>query len=85
MEIKIREAVLADAPVIADFNLELARESEGLRLEAARVRAGVAALLAETRDPVLRETLREFGAPWSSAGTSIAADLRRCRQASTGR
>jgi GNAT superfamily N-acetyltransferase len=45
MEIKIREAVLADGPVIAGFNVELARESEGLRLEAARVRAGVAALL----------------------------------------
>jgi GNAT superfamily N-acetyltransferase len=47
MEIKIREATLADAPVIADFNLQLARESEGLVLEAARVGAGVAALLTD--------------------------------------
>jgi ribosomal protein S18 acetylase RimI-like enzyme len=45
MEIKIREAVLADAPVIAEFNLRLAQESEGLELEPARVQAGVAALL----------------------------------------
>jgi len=45
MEITIREAGLADLPVIADFNIELARESEGLPLEAARVRAGVAAIL----------------------------------------
>jgi GNAT superfamily N-acetyltransferase len=45
MEFKIREAALADAPVIADFNLRLAAESEGLRLEPAAVQAGVAALL----------------------------------------
>ena len=48
MDIRIRKAVLADAPVIADFNLQLARESEGLTLEAARVEAGVAAML---KDP----------------------------------
>jgi GNAT superfamily N-acetyltransferase len=48
MEIKIREAALSDAPLIAAFNLLLAEESEGLRLEAAPVQAGVAALL---RDP----------------------------------
>ncbi|HOX56883.1 MAG TPA: GNAT family N-acetyltransferase [Candidatus Paceibacterota bacterium] len=47
MEIKIREAALGDAPVIADFNLRLAQESEELRLEAARVEAGVAALLTD--------------------------------------
>jgi GNAT superfamily N-acetyltransferase len=45
MDIRIRKAVLADAPVIADFNVQLARESEGLTLEAARVGAGVAAML----------------------------------------
>jgi GNAT superfamily N-acetyltransferase len=45
MEIKIRRAGLADAPVIADFNLRLAKETEGLRLNAARVSAGVTALL----------------------------------------
>jgi ribosomal protein S18 acetylase RimI-like enzyme len=45
MEIKIREAALADAPVIADFNLRLAQESEDLELEPARVQAGVAAML----------------------------------------
>jgi ribosomal protein S18 acetylase RimI-like enzyme len=48
MEIRIREAALADLPVIADFNVRLAQESEGLRLDAARVEAGVAAIL---KDP----------------------------------
>jgi len=48
MDIRIREAILADGSVIADFNVELARESEGLELNAARVQAGVAALL---KDP----------------------------------
>jgi GNAT superfamily N-acetyltransferase len=47
MELKIREAVPADAPVIAAFNLRLADESEGLRLEAGTVRAGVAAELTD--------------------------------------
>ncbi len=45
MEFRIREAAPADGPVIADFNMQLARESEGLELEAARVQAGVAAML----------------------------------------
>ncbi len=48
MELKIREAVLADAPVVADFNLRVAAESEGLHLDAACVRAGTEALL---KDP----------------------------------
>jgi GNAT superfamily N-acetyltransferase len=48
MEIKIREAAVSDGLVIADFNLRLAEESEGLRLDAACVQAGVAALL---KDP----------------------------------
>jgi GNAT superfamily N-acetyltransferase len=39
---------LADAAVIAEFNRRLAEESEGLRLDAACLQAGVAALL---RDP----------------------------------
>lgn len=47
MEIRIREAVPADAPVIADFNVRLARESERRELDAARVRGGVAAMLAD--------------------------------------
>jgi len=46
--IEIRQAELADAPVIADFNLRLAEETEELRLDVARVRAGVEALL---KDP----------------------------------
>ena len=48
MDIRIREAAPADLPVIADFNVQLARESEGLELETARVEAGVAAML---KDP----------------------------------
>ncbi len=45
MDIRIREAFLADGPVIAGFNVQLARESEELELDAARVQAGVAAIL----------------------------------------
>ena len=45
MDIRIREAVLADGTAIAGFNMQLARESEGLELDAARVQAGVAAIL----------------------------------------
>ena len=48
MELKIREAALSDAQVIAAFNVRLAEESEGLRLDAATVQAGVAA---ELNDP----------------------------------
>jgi GNAT superfamily N-acetyltransferase len=48
MEIRIRQAAPADGPVIADFNLRLAEETEGLRLDPACVRAGVVALL---KDP----------------------------------
>lgn len=44
---KIRQAILSDAPMIADFNIRLAEESEQLRLDAGCVSAGVAALLAE--------------------------------------
>jgi len=45
MDIRIREAALADASVIADFNVQLARESEDLKLELPAVRAGVDAML----------------------------------------
>ena len=45
MEITVRHAGPADAPVIADFNLRLAQETEGLHLDPASVRAGVDALL----------------------------------------
>ena len=47
MELKIRRANLADAPVIADFNIRLAEESERLRLDRACVAAGVAAVLSD--------------------------------------
>jgi GNAT superfamily N-acetyltransferase len=47
MELKIREAALSDAPVIAAFNLRLADESEGLRLEPVTVQAGVTAELTD--------------------------------------
>ncbi|HEY9170789.1 MAG TPA: GNAT family N-acetyltransferase [Verrucomicrobiae bacterium] len=45
----IRQASLADAQVIAEFNLRLAAETEQLRLDPETVNAGVAAILA---DPV---------------------------------
>jgi GNAT superfamily N-acetyltransferase len=48
MELKIREAALPDAQLITAFNLLLAEESEGLRLEPALAQAGVAAVL---KDP----------------------------------
>ena len=43
--INIREAAPSDTDVIADYNLHLAFETEARRLNAERVRAGVAALL----------------------------------------
>ena len=45
MKIDIRAARTTDAPQIADFNRQLAAESEGLNLEEARINAGVDALL----------------------------------------
>jgi ribosomal protein S18 acetylase RimI-like enzyme len=48
MEINVRPASLADCAVIADFNLRLAEETEGLRLVPGCVRAGVAALLQDS-------------------------------------
>ncbi|HEY5912308.1 MAG TPA: GNAT family N-acetyltransferase [Verrucomicrobiae bacterium] len=45
IDILIRKAAPADAPVIADFNLRLARETEDLALDEARVRQGVRAIL----------------------------------------
>jgi GNAT superfamily N-acetyltransferase len=47
MNIRIRTAALADLPVIADFNVRLAQESEALALDAARVEAGVRAILTD--------------------------------------
>jgi GNAT superfamily N-acetyltransferase len=46
--VTIRQATLENAAIIADYNVALADESENLKLEPARVRAGVEALL---RDP----------------------------------
>ncbi len=45
IEIRVRQACVSDADVIADFNCRLALESEQLCLDPARVRAGVGALL----------------------------------------
>lgn len=42
---RIREAQLGDAPVIAEYNTRLARETEGRELPAATLLAGVRALL----------------------------------------
>ena len=47
MDIKIRTAALTDLPVIADFNVRLARESEDLALDATRVESGVRAILTD--------------------------------------
>lgn len=48
IDIQIRQAIPADAPIIADFNLRLAEESENLRLDPLCVEAGVDTVL---RDP----------------------------------
>ncbi len=45
---RIRKAELSDAPIIAEFNLRLADETEALRLDLRRVTRGVVALL---KDP----------------------------------
>jgi GNAT superfamily N-acetyltransferase len=45
INIKIRQAELSDAAVVADFNLRLAAETEDLRLDPECVAAGVTALL----------------------------------------
>lgn len=45
----IRTAEPRDAAVIADFNIALALETEGLRLDPTCVNAGVTALLADTQ------------------------------------
>jgi ribosomal protein S18 acetylase RimI-like enzyme len=44
---EVRGARVEDGPTIAELNLLLARESEGLELDAPTVRAGVAAALAD--------------------------------------
>jgi L-amino acid N-acyltransferase YncA len=45
--VEIREARAADLETLVDFNLRLAQESEGKRLDAATLRLGVAAVLRE--------------------------------------
>jgi len=44
---KIRPAYLPDVPIIADFNVRLAMETEQLRLDPDTVAAGVAAILSD--------------------------------------
>ena len=48
INLKIRQAGPADAPVVTEFNLRLAAETEDLRLDPECVSAGVAAIL---KDP----------------------------------
>lgn len=47
--VEIRLATLADAPVVAEFNVCLAEETEHKRLDPATVEAGVRALLGDPR------------------------------------
>lgn len=49
IEIQIRQATPADCAIVAEFNLRLAEESEHLRLDAATVQKGVAAVLGDAR------------------------------------
>ena len=46
-EILVRPAEPSDAAIIAEFNSRMAAETEGLRLDPARLRAGVDAVLAD--------------------------------------
>jgi GNAT superfamily N-acetyltransferase len=46
-EPRIRRAAAADADVLAEYNIRLARETEDISLDPATVRAGVAAALAD--------------------------------------
>jgi GNAT superfamily N-acetyltransferase len=48
IELTIRQADLGDEQIITDFNLRLAMETEGLRLDPMLVKAGVSALLADS-------------------------------------
>ncbi len=48
LPMKIRKAVLSDAEVIAQFNINLARETEHLQLDPKTVLAGVKALLRDS-------------------------------------
>ena len=50
----IRAARSSDAEVIADFNGRIARETEGLELDADTVRSGVEALLRDPRKGIYR-------------------------------
>ncbi len=52
IDIRIRKADLPDAEVIADFNLRLATETEGLALDPGCISAGVIALLRDPRKGV---------------------------------
>lgn len=47
INITIRQAELSDAPVVADFNLRLAQETEELALDPETVAKGVAAILGD--------------------------------------
>ena len=46
-DIVIRQAVLEDAPVLARFNIDMARETESKTLDAPTITAGVRALFAD--------------------------------------
>ena len=50
MTVTVRRATLEDAPLIARFNLAMARESEDRNLPAARLHAGVRHVLLEPDD-----------------------------------
>ena len=47
MDIEIRTAVFEDAPIIAEYNRAMARETENLELDPARVLAGVEAAFSD--------------------------------------
>ena len=78
-EIIVRPARSQDAPTIVEFNIALARESEGLQLEAPTVEAGVRRIFA---DPALGRYFLAVSAEGQAIGqlmiTTEWSDWRNC-------
>ena len=71
--IKIRQACLSDASIIAEFNVRMALETEQRRLDLARVHAGVTALLTDPTKGLY--FLAEAAEASSEHPTSVAGQL----------
>lgn len=61
MPLTIRPAVVADAPLIVEFNRRMAEETEGKALDLKRLKAGVVAALADPHKAVYFMAERDGG------------------------